>query len=94
MPKTMALLAVALSRPLPHGLTVDVIEVELNGGVLTNEHLNTLGKNLLEDSDNFEIRIWDMGKRANIRNTLTTGETEDLQVYVFHSQSLDMPIIQ
>jgi hypothetical protein len=94
MPKTMALLAIAISRQLPHGLTVDVVETELKDGVLTEAQLNVLGKQLFASGDNFETRIWDDGKRAHIQHTLATGEIENLQVFVFHTQILELPTIQ
>jgi hypothetical protein len=94
MPKTMALLAIALSRQLPHGLTVDVVETELKDRILTEAQLNVLGKQLFEGGDSFKVRIWDDGKRAHVQHTLATGEIEDLQVFVFHTQTLEPPTIQ
>lgn len=86
----MALLAIAINKRLQQELTVDVIEVELETELLTYKTLKSLSKEIFGGVHKLDINIEEQGKRAAIINTLASREKEELQVYLFHSQIIEI----
>lgn len=96
MPSIMALLAIAFNRQLPNTqeLKVDVVEAELIVEALTPKFIESLSHKLLDNVYKLNITIENQGKRAKVIHTLESGKTEELQIYLFHTQVIQKQLLQ
>lgn len=82
--KMMALLSIAVCEFKAELLTVNVIEAELAGGLLTLHALKTIAETICPPKMDLEYNIYDSGKRGKIRSSCEI----EIQVLVFHAQTV------
>lgn len=88
MAKLMSLLAIAISCNRPMKLDLNIAEAELPDGKLNDEVMTRMCATTFNTSNKVDFKITEEGKRAQALYWGENRQVFELQVYVFHTQTV------